>query len=468
MLVSSRLSAASEPRGRRWHQSSIAALSIVLATLVSSIDVSTASAASSPVSPNISPWTVSIRHGEGAGTKLTLSSKTIEVPSSLVKSVSADGSIYTFSSGGGPLAKVAVGKVILIEGLDAIVVTSVRHSGSQLIVGAAPAAIGDLVEAGVLKVKGPPDMAEAVGVPYDTTSVAAAIAPTIRSTALDTALQGPNAILGAFPSYSYSGTTSSFKYSVTFAGAPNGIHVTGTICYACDSALNINAKLDGTFTWADQDLDMDLAGGKVTSGSFGISGLSADLDLTYTVLRGTSPGAGAKPPVFKLPVSFEAPLCVCGGIPLYSKFELALLVTLGIGARNSSIQGGVHVTISGSGSISGTGSGGASGSWSGGHVKGNFITGSALTPASAGIVVALQAKFGVGLGVKNANALYYISPIFSIGETTGSAVAGLACVAFDGAFSVTGNLEFQLLGLKVTFPAKTLFEKKASYRQPPC
>lgn len=255
---------------------------------------------------------------------------------------------------------------------------------------------------------------------------------------------------------------------MTFAGAPNGIHVTGTICYACASLLNINAKLDGTFTWANQDLDMDLAGGKVKSGSFGISGMSSDLDLTYTVLRGASPGVGAKPPVFKLPVSFEAPLCICGGIPVYSKFELAILVTLGIGAKNSSIQGGAHVTITGSGSVSGTGLGGASGSWTGGHVKGNFITGSALTPASAGIVVALQAKFGVGMGVKNVNALYYISPIFSIGETTGSAVAGLACVAFDGAFSVTGNFEVQLLGFKVSTPATTLFEKKASYAQPPC
>ena len=56
----------------------------------------------------------------------------------------------------------------------------------------------------------------------------------------------------------------------------------------------------------------------------------------------------------------------------------------------------------------------------------------------------------------------------SIGETTGSAVAGLACVAFDGAFSVTGNFEVQLLGFKVSTPATTLFEKKASYAQPPC
>jgi len=439
---------------------------MIVAALVTGAGASTSAAAVWPPS-NTAAQTVSINSGNAAGTDLTLTSKTIEVPSSLLKSVTGGGTTYTFSSASGPLAKVAVGKVILIEGQDAIVVTSVKHAGGQLVVGAAPASIGDVIESGQLKVTGPPDMAQAVGVTDTSSGLAPALAPMLRSTGAAGARR-PNDTLAVFPSYSYSGKTSTFSYSLTFAGAPNGIHVTGTICYACASLLNINAKLDGTFTWANQDLDMDLAGGKVKSGSFGISGMSSDLDLTYTVLRGASPGVGAKPPVFKLPVSFEAPLCICGGIPVYSKFELAILVTLGIGAKNSSIQGGAHVTITGSGSVSGTGLGGASGSWTGGHVKGNFITGSALTPASAGIVVALQAKFGVGMGVKNVNALYYISPIFSIGETTGSAVAGLACVAFDGAFSVTGNFEVQLLGFKVSTPATTLFEKKASYAQPPC
>ncbi|MGP8205844.1 MAG: hypothetical protein ACLQVK_07250 [Acidimicrobiales bacterium] len=443
-------------------------LALATSTAASTASAS-ASASSLPGVPNGNGQTVSINSGNAAGTDFTLTSKTIQVPSSLLKSVTAGGATYTFAGTGGPLAKVAVGKVVLIEGEDAIVVTSVKRSGGQLIVGAAPASIGDVIESGQLKVTGAPDMAQAVGVTDGTAGLTPALAPALGSAAVPSgARQRPEAVLTTFPSYSYSGKTSSFSYSLTFAGAPNGIHVTGTICYACDSALNINAKLDGTFTWANQDLDLDLAGGKVKSGSFGISGMSSDLDLTYTVLRGASPGVGAKPPVFKLPVSFEAPLCICGGIPVYSKFELAILVTLGIGAKNSSIQGGVHVTLTGSGSVSGTGLGGAGGSWTGGHIKGNFITGTALTPASAGIVVALQAKFGVGMGVKNVNALYYISPIFSIGETTGSAIAGLACVAFDGDFSITGNFEVQLLGFKVSTPATTLWDKKASYKQPPC
>ena len=110
---------------------------------------------------------------------------------------------------------------------------------------------------------------------------------------------------------------------------------------------------------------------------------------------------------------------------------------------------------------------GPGGSFSG-NLKGNFITGGAITPAAAGILIALQAKFGVGLGVKGVNALYYISAIFSVGETTGALVAGLSCKAFDGSFSVTGNFAVQLLGFSITAPAKTLWDKTASYKQPPC
>jgi hypothetical protein len=191
-----------------------------------------------------------------------------------------------------------------------------------------------------------------------------------------------------------------------------------------------------------------MAGGKATSGPFGISGMSSELDLTYTVLRGDEPGVGAEPPVIELPVAFEAPLCIRGGIPIHSKFEPAVLVTLGIGAKNSSVEGGAHVTINGSGSVTGTGVGAAGGSWSG-HLKGNFITGSALIPAAAGILIALQANFGVGLGVKGSTALYYISAIFSVGDTTGAAIAGLTCMAFDRSFNVTGNFALQLLGFTI-------------------
>ncbi len=140
MLTTQRLSSAPPLRTGRWYLSRIVALPVVFAALVSATTTGApiAEATVLPGSAHGAGQTVTINSGNAAGTQLTLTSKTIEVPSSLLKSVSAGGSTYTFSSASGPLAKVAVGKVVLIEGQDAIVVTSVKNSGSQLVVGGAP------------------------------------------------------------------------------------------------------------------------------------------------------------------------------------------------------------------------------------------------------------------------------------------------------------------------------------------
>jgi hypothetical protein len=229
--------------------------------------------------------------------------------------------------------------------------------------------------------------------------------------------------------------------------------------------------MDGTFTWADQSVDLGVAGGAVSGGSFSLSHLSSDIKLNYTVLRGEVPNIGAKLPVFKVPFAFEMPLCGspfgCAGIPLYSKFSLAFLITLGISAKNSSIEGGVDLNIGGTASVSSQGLG-VSGAVSSPTVSGQFLPKLALTLAASGIVVAIQGKIGVGLGVSNINALYYVSVILSVGETTGSLVAGQSCASFDGDFSITGNAEAELFGHSFSTPAKTLFEKKASYAQPGC
>jgi hypothetical protein len=412
--------------------------------------------------------------GQAAGTDVTLTPKTIvltpaEVSSSL-SSVSA-GTTFTFSNDNGPLAQVVPGKVLLLEGQDAIVVKTVKHDGAKLIVGAAPASLTDVVQSGNISVKGAPDIAAAVGVPLDPAQ--------FGNKQPSYGLEAPAA--NDSNTFAYQGTLGGFTYKLGFTKKADGLHATGDFCYqlvasssgsTCGNGLSANITLDGTFTWADEDVNVGVGGGAVHSGSFSISNMSSEIDLNYAVLRNDEPKVGADPPVIKIPFAFEAPLCGtplgCAGLPLYSKFELALLVKLGISAKNSTIQGGVKLTIGGSGSVSGSKLGSVSGSVTGGSAKGAFTLGSALTPGASGVVVALQNKFGVGLGVTGINALYYISAITSIGETTGSLVAGESCKAFVGDFLITGNFEAQLFGLTVSSPAKTLFEKKASYKQPPC
>jgi hypothetical protein len=439
--------------------------------------------------------------GAAAGTNVTLSPRALVLSPSMVSSslvaVSADGSTYTFSTDKGPLAQVAPGKVLLLEGRDAVVVTSVKRVGGKLIVGAAPASLTDVVSSGHIAVSGPPDTGAAIGVPLSTASFAGSTALSARSTALSAGstalsagpsspsarpqLAGAPAALTGSNTFSYKGTSGGFTYKVGFSGMPGGLKAVGEFCYqlvgsasgkSCGNGLSISATLNGVFTWANEDLNLGVSGGSVSSGSFSISGMSSNLTLEYAVVRGAEPTVGAKPPVLKIPFAFEAPLCGtplgCAGLPLYSKFQLALLITLGISAKDSTIQGGVQVTISGSGTVSGSKIGGVAGSVTNGHVKGSFTTGTALTPGAAGVEVALQNKFGVGLGIKGINGLYYISAITAVGETTGSLVAGESCKAFVGSFTITGNFEAQLFGFTVSSPAKDLFNKKASFKQPPC
>ena len=427
--------------------------------------------------------------GAAAGTQVTLTSKTIVVSPSVVKSsltsISADGSTYTFSNGTGPLAQVAPGKVLLLEGQDALVVKTVKHDGSKLIVGVTPASLTDVVQAGQIAVSGPPDIAAATGIPLDTVGLSGApVSPQIEFGAPAIGLRlgaRPLSLSGSTNTFAYKGSVKGFTYKVGFTGKPDGLHATGEFCYqlvgsasgsSCGNGLSINVTLDGVFTWSNESLNIGVAGGAVRSGSFSLSGMSSQVKLNYAVLRGNESTVGASPPVLKIPFAFEAPLCGsplgCGGLPLYSKFYLALLVKLGISGKNSTIQGGVNVTIGGSGTVSASRPGSVGGTVTGGQAKGSFTLGSALTPGASGVEVALQNKFGVGLGIRGINGLYYLSAITAVGETTGSLVAGESCKAYVGTFTITGNFEAQLFGFSVSSPAKTLFKKTASYKQPPC
>lgn len=459
----------------RWHHRPARFfISMVSATaLVAILAVPCASAATM-----VRPQVLVADSGPAAGTDVTLTSKTIVVPPSVVQSslasVSANGSTYTFSNASGPLAQAAPGKVLLLEGKDAIVVQSVKHSGKSLIIGAAPASLTDVVQSGTIKVSSAPDPGAAVGVPQDTSSFSG-VSPQGLFLGAPSPAPGRATLTGA--TFAYQGSSNGFTYKVSFAGLANGVDATADICYtvaasSCGGGLSINVTLDGILTWSNQEVDIGVGGGSVHSGSFTMSDMSSNIKLDYTVLRGEEPNVGAKPPVIKIPFAFEMPLCGtplgCAGLPLYSKVELALLVTLGISAKNSSIVGGVKLTIGGTGTVSGSKLGGVSGSLTGGTVKGSFTPGTTLTLGASGVVVAVQTKFGVGLGVRNINGLYYISAITSVGETTGSLVAGQSCAKFDGDFSITGNFEAQLFGFSISTPAKTLYDKKASYAQPGC
>jgi hypothetical protein len=148
--------------------------------------------------------------------------------------------------------------------------------------------------------------------------------------------------------------------------------------------------------------------------------------------------------------------------------QLNFFVKLGISAQNSTMGGGLQVALSGSGSVSTPGSVTILGSGSGYHINGSFIPEPSITLGASAIEIGLQLKVGIGLGIRALNGLFYVSAIVSIGQVTGSAVAGMFCSKYLASFFITGNAEAQVFIFHFSSPAVTLYKKTASYAQPGC
>jgi hypothetical protein len=213
-----------------------------------------------------------------------------------------------------------------------------------------------------------------------------------------------------------------------------------------------------------------MANGALKSGKFTIQGLSATLTVKYIAVRAVGAPVGASPPTFDIPFAYEMPVCpaTCGGVPLYTKVQLNFFVKLGISAQNSTMGGGLQVALGGSGSVSTPGSVTVLGSGSGYHINGNFIPEPSITLGASAIEIGLQLKVGIGLGIRALNGLFYVSAIVSIGQVTGSAVAGMFCSKYLASFFITGNAEAQVFIFHFSSPAVTFYKKTASYTQPGC
>ena len=429
---------------------------------------------------------------------VTFTPKTVVIDPAQVRSslvgVSADGSTYTFSNDSGPLDALAPGKVMLLESLDAANVTSVKHVGSTLVVATSPTTLPDLIESGSIHVNAPPDLSGAFGSevgsgpvtsPASTTS---AVLPRSDSEAS----AGPRIVLDGFTGsssgFGYSGKVGNLDYSIAFDGEPDGVHIKGDFCYSlngsgkisvsCGTLLSIKAKLDGVFNYQNEEANISFSNGHLSTGSMSLSGLSGTLTVNYEALRGNEPNINADPPVFKLPFSFEMPVCpapfFCDGVPLYTKVELSVLVKLGIASKGSLIQGGVSVSLGGSASVDQPDSTRLLGSSSGFHISGKFLPGPSFTAYSSAVLIAVQTKVGLGLGIKSLNVMYYLSFVAAVGQTTPSAVVGAVnpgqlCEDYAAAFTISGNAEAQLIIKSFSLlPAVTLYEKKASYKEPGC
>ena len=98
--------------------------------------------------------------------QVSYTSKTVDVARATVASsligVSPDGT-YTFSSTTGALAKLAPGKVMLLEGTDVADVTGVSRRGGHLVVQTTPASLTDLIQNGHIAFSAPMDASDVIG-----------------------------------------------------------------------------------------------------------------------------------------------------------------------------------------------------------------------------------------------------------------------------------------------------------------
>jgi len=434
--------------------------------------------------------------------------------SSSLRSVSADGSTYTFSNSAGKLGALAKGKVMLLEGFDAAVVTGVQRAGSSLVVSTAPAELSDIVQSGSIHVDAPPDYSDAFGTATDDASagtdstavwspnagggpveIARAVpdaprlgaAGGIENASRLGAAGGIEAVPDGFSGHGWKYTghdpTGKFTYSISLVASAEGLQAYGGFCYSsdgsgnvsgtCGGPLSLSGQINGTVSWANAVSVIDVTKGQPPKGNFSLSGLTFKLHVTYTALRKTGTQIGAKLPPFNLPFSFEMPVCpppaFCGGVPLYTKNELSLLLTLGISSKDAVIRGGFTMLVSGPGSVvDQSGFKVLAGSSSSFHLSGMFDPGTSVTLGASAVEVALQDKVSLGLGVKWLNAMFYIALIAAIGQVTGSEVAGQFCQNFYADFTIKGGAEVQLWIFKVPLVAVTLWTKSEKMTQSPC
>jgi hypothetical protein len=415
--------------------------------------------------------------------RIHFTSKTILVARAIVKKnlvgISSTG-VFMFRHDAGALAELATGKVMLLQGSDALMVTKLARKHGRLLVSTKPADLTQVISSGRVTFSGPPNFKNAVlqkiVVPKPTAKASSDfVTPTYPYVGSPPAARGARSA-GA-GSLSVQGSSGVFGYSLTFTPASAGrLDVTGTICLGTgsicgngpsagvDAEINVTGYVDVNSTSGG----ITVNGGSVTNSDLQIKGLATHLHFTYTVARGNGSTGNSDPPVLHIPVGIDYTLP--GEIPLYVKVQLGLLVKIGTTSKNSVVHGGLDISTNGTDDDLSQQGKSISGTESGDHVTGNVLDQSdggapaSVTLGPAGVVVAFQfPKIGLGLGYTSVNGIAYVDVITTIGQTTGAALAGMFCSSFDVVYSIGGGVEAQigggLLGLAFASPRHVFYPK---------
>jgi hypothetical protein len=419
---------------------------------------------------------------------VTYTPGTVVVPRSVVSAeligIGRDGT-FRFKSAAGPLAKLKVGSVMLLEGSAAGTVTALQDQNGELVVTTKDAPLTAIVSSGSISFSGVPEMSQAFVAPIDQPGETDA-APALRFEA-QLAPAHPRSARSLVPASSgptlslQGGAGGPFGYSVTAEPTgPSSLHLSGTLCYGhgdiCAngpaSGISLEVSFDGNIDVSNISGQVGVQHGAINKLQAAFDGLKSNIKVSYTFSRGEGADGTLTFPAFHIPLGVDIP--IPGPIPLFARVQLGLLLqVLSKPGKNTVSHGAMEGRLAGSGNVA-DGSGGSSASGAGASGIGSVSAGTAglgISPGVLGIVVATQIKVGIAVGVTVADLLAYTDLIGSIGQEQASAIGGGFCSSYIGVLTWGAGIEAQLGGGALGIAAGKKWELKNwdfNFTEPGC
>jgi hypothetical protein len=431
--------------------------------------------------------------GSGAGSSpgahavgIEYTPQTVLVPAATVaatlRSVSPDGSTYTFSSAAGPLAKVKKGSVMFLQGTAVRLVTATSTGPSGFVVQSVAAPLTDLISSGTLSWDTKVNFADAyaiqgAAVPVDGRLLRpmATTRPTLVRPVSALSLVAPRFGLESISGsgVTLKGKAGSYGYSITFKQAGSAVSVDITLTKS--SPVEVSATVSGTLQNLTTSGGIAVSGGHVGSAKVSMNNLQGQFTLSYSLKPITAFGLGAAGG-FKLtlPGELTVPFAI-GGIPFFLGVKTAFYVSVGFSNKNQSITGSYTVNYDGNAGFSSSSSGATTGQ---GAVQGigKVLLDQANAIMSGPITLVLGAQIPqleLGLGVKGLNVAGFVDLVADTALQVGGNTGGLGastggCDARDLKVVATAGAEASFFGFSASLTSPvTLFSKDFTASYPP-
>jgi hypothetical protein len=426
------------------------------------------------------------------GSPVQLSPQTVIVPATTVaatlRSVSADGSTYTFSARTGPLAKLKAGSVMFLAGIAVRLVTKVASLSSGFVVTTAPASLTDLVRNGTISWDSPVNFADASAVQGPGVQLESRFLPAgsgrpgsrgVDGSALLQAGSRTGSLGIGGKGVTLKGKAESYSYSLSFKQVGRAASVSITLSKS--SPVEVSATASGTLQNFTTDGAIKVQDAKLGTGSVNMKGLRGDFTLSYELKPLTAFGLGAAGG-FKLtiPAEITVPFVIplappLPAIPMFLGLKVAFFVSVGFSNKNQSIEGSYTINYDGQAGFSVSKSGVTAGrSLIQGIGKVILDQANAILNGPITLVLGAQIpQIEVGLGGKGLNVAGFVDLVADTAiKVGGQGPAGLGpstggCDARDLKVLASAGATAAFFGLSANLGSKTLFSKDFIASWPP-